>query len=331
MKKTVNILLILSVIISCFMCVTVSADTYDTSWTMTVRNQDEKTDSFAAGDIIEVNIVNSNALASVTDAVIKFTFNSDLLEYASADEALAIMGAVNTAVCGLESDNKTLDASYEELNTAGLFRGAFATGTDNGASITAGQSMYKVYFKVKTTIPEGISSLNFRWIHTGDDKSYVANGDANYNIQFVDVATTVNGDELSTVPDKLPSTSDAERAYIFAPTVNPTSENPEQINLNGQIVTVTTPYVVVFSKLVPYSSEYVEAGIMISETENANMQKGDAGVYYARAEKFTSDNHFGVLFYGEGVKAETTYYARARVEYSDKTLYSDMLSVTTAE
>jgi len=314
MKKFWYIVLVISVFINCLSFLTVSADTYDTNWTMTIKNEDSQTEGFKAGDKLIVEIINSNKVTSLTDTVIKFTYNSNLLEYATT-----------VPVCGLSSSDISKDVSYEELNTDGLFRGAFATATK--AEILAGQTMYKVYFKVKDEIPDGITALNFRWIHTGNDKSYVASGEKNYSIDFIDASTTVKGNELAKNPDKLSGISDS----MFVPSENPTASNPETVNLNGNIVTLTSPYVVVFSKLLPANSKYIEAGIMISETQNENMDKDTSGVYYAKAEKFTSDNRFGVLFYGKGLKAGTNYYAKVRVEYEDFVIYSDTFMVTTAK
>lgn len=312
MKKLWYIVLIISIISSMF--ITVSADTYDTKWTMTIKGENDRTDKFSAGDVLTVDIINSNEVLAVTDAVIKFTYNSDLLEYDKSNP-----------VCGLSSSDTKKDVSFEELNTKGLFRGAFATATS--AKISEGQTMYKVYFKVKEDIPDGITSLNFRWIHTGDDKSYVANGLENYNIEFVDGYTTVKGKKLLNNPDTLGTLDD----FVFVPYENPTPENPEVVNLNGKIITLTTPYIVVFSKLFPANSECIEAGVMISETENNNMNKNTDSVSYARAEKFTSNNRFGILFYGNGIKAGTPYYVRACAEYEDFVIYSDMLYVKTKE
>ncbi|MBE7019864.1 MAG: hypothetical protein E7411_00315 [Ruminococcaceae bacterium] len=321
MRKIWYIVLAVLIFISCPVALPALAEGYDTAWTMTIKGADNTTGSFRAGDTLVIDIINNSALTSVTDAVIKFTYNADLLEYTK-------IGGTS-ALCGLKSSDTQRDAFYEELNTPGLFRGAFATATK--AEIGEGQSMYQVYFTVKTDIPKGVNALNFRWIHTGADKSYVANGSADYNIEFVDGATSVTGDALTENPDKLPDSWESGTNYIFAPFRNPTSENPEIINLNGKKITVTTPYVVVFSKLLPATSPYIEAGILLSEEANENMDKGSTGVHYAKAEKFTSDNHFGVLFYGDGVKANADYYARARVEYADGVLFSDMLSVKTAE
>ncbi len=312
MKKLWYIVLIISIISSMF--ITVSADTYDTKWTMTIKGENDRTDKFSAGDVLTVDIINSNEVLAVTDAVIKFTYNSDLLEYDKSHP-----------VCGLSSSDAKKDVSFEELNTKGLFRGAFATATS--AKISEGQTMYKVYFKVKEDIPDGITALNFRWIHTGNDKSYVASGNDNYNINFIDCASTVKGNTLEDDPDKLPFASD----YMFVPSINPTVDNPETVNLNGKYITLTNPYLVVFSKLLPANSKYIEAGIMISEIQNENMDKDTPGVYYAKAEKFTSDNRFGVLFYGKGLKAGIDYYAKVRIEYEDFVIYSDMLNIKTAE
>ena len=94
MKKFWYIVLVISVFINCLSFLTVSADTYDTNWTMTIKNEDSQTEGFKAGDILVVDIINSNKVTSLTDTVIKFTYNSNLLEYATT-----------VPVCGLSSSD----------------------------------------------------------------------------------------------------------------------------------------------------------------------------------------------------------------------------------
>ena len=67
MKKFWYIVLVISVFINCLSFLTVSADTYDTNWTMTIKNEDSQTEGFKAGDILVVDIINSNKVTSLTD------------------------------------------------------------------------------------------------------------------------------------------------------------------------------------------------------------------------------------------------------------------------
>ena len=335
MKKVLSLVLSLMLVMTCLSVVAfASEEVYDSTWSLVVKNQDGVTDNFNPGDIIEVSIVNSTSLANkITDTTVYFTYNADALELATEDDIDAIYEAFEEEVivaCKLSSSNAAGDVALVDTETAGIFKGVFATGTSARAG--ANKVAFKAYFKVKSDITGNVP-LNFRWIHTGKHASFVCGEDGNnYNINFADAFLTAKGATIAEEPTVLPTEGINSRPYAFAPTVNPTVENPLSVSMNGETVNVTTPYLVVFSKIAARNANAEEVGMLISKDNIADMTEETSGVKKAVALNVSSANHFGVLFHGEAFEAGNTYYTRAYAKYEDgEVIYGAVVPVTLAE
>lgn len=332
MKKVLSLVLSLMLVMTCLSVVAfASEEVYDSTWSLVVKNQEGATDNFNPGDIIEVSIVNSTSLANkITDTTVYFTYNGDAIEVATEDDIDAIYEAFEeevVAACGLTSTGG--DVSMFDTETAGIFKGVYATGTSARAG--ANKVAFKAYFKIKSDITGNVP-LNFRWIHTGKHASFVCGEAGNYNINFADAFLTAKGATIAEEPTVLPTEGINSRPYAFAPTVNPTVESPLLVSMNGETVNVTTPYLVVFSKIAARNANAGEVGMLISKDNIADMTEETSGVKKAVALNVSSANHFGVLFYGEAFEAGNTYYTRAYAKYEDgEVIYGAVVPVTLAE
>lgn len=309
----------------CFSTLAYATQNYVSVWSIEVKNQDGTTNNFEPGDLIEVSIVNSRSLSNIKDSVIHFTFNTDLIEYVSTSDFLDVQNYFGVTLS--EPYIYTLNqAGVANTNNAGIFTSAFVS--NEGISLDEGDTLFKVYFKVKTEV-FGVPSLNFRWIKKGIYTSYIADtADNNINVNFRDAYLYVKGTDISDSNETLPGGT----SYFFTPTIQPDQEKPEKMNINGTVLNIDSPYFVVFSRLVTRNSALKEAGILISKTEKTNMMLGDSGILNRMAINIGSDNYFGFIVYGTGIREGNSYYARAYATYEDDvTIYGDIMQIEIAE
>lgn len=328
MKKAINIVLIIVIAVLQLSFVTyASEEIYDSAWELNIKNQDGengKTSYFVKGDLIELTVKNSSSIENASDSVVHITYNVDLIEYVTPDDFYNVKAAFGTQLADvpyLFSDGAAGVANTENM---GVFTAAFVS--QEGLDFNGGETVFKVYFKVIESGISGVCPLNFRWIKKGVYASYIADNsdeNKNFNINFKDLYVNVEGEKLSDVPTELQSSE----SRTFVPEVFPTGESPETVNLNGKIVNLTTPYFVTFSRLAITNSALKEAGVIISKT-NENINLESQNITLVNAVNIGSDNCFGFLVYGSGLKTGTTYYTRVYATYEDgQTLYGKIIPV----
>ena len=322
MKRKLILVLIL-IFSFCLPSFAYANETYISDWSIEVKNQNGETDCFEQGDFIELTIKNSHSLKNAGDSVVHFTYNTGLIEYVSTDDYKNVKEYFNA---DLNQPYIFDDGAVGVANTEniGVFTAAFVS--QNGIDFNEEQTVFKVYFKVLKTDIFGVCPLNFRWIKKGVYASYIAENseeNKNFNINFKDLYVNVEGETLSGFATELPSGI----KYTFVPYVQPTKENPENINLNGTKLSLTTPYFVTFSKLAITNSALEEAGVIISKT-NEEITLESKNITKVNAINIGSDNCFGFLVYGSGIKKGITYYTRVYETYEDgQTLYGSIVPV----
>ncbi|MBE7021573.1 MAG: hypothetical protein E7411_09105 [Ruminococcaceae bacterium] len=316
-KYIIFVILILSLCMSSF---AYANETYLSEWSIEIKNQAGETDCFKQGDLIEVSVKNSNTIENALDSVVHFTYNTGLIEYVKEEDFKNVKEVFDVE---LNAPYIFSDGAVGVANTenTGTFTAAFVS--DEGINFNGGQVIFKVYFKVLESGVSGVCPLNFRWIKKGVYASYIAeNSDENknFNINFKDLYVNVEGEELSEIATSLPSTES------FVPEVFPTNENPENVNLNGQHLSLTTPYFVAFSKLVITNSPLEKAGVIVSKTDS-DLSTDSKNSTLIDAINIGSDNCFGFLVYGNSL-TEGTYYIRAYATYKDgNTIYGKVVPI----
>ena len=321
MKRKLILLLIL-IFSFCLPSFAYANETYISDWSIEVKNQNGETDCFKQGDFIELTIKNSHSLKNAGDSVVHFTYNTGLIEYVSTDDYKNVKEYFNA---DLNQPYIFADGAVGVANTEniGVFTAAFVS--QNGIDFNEEQTVFKVYFKVLKTDIFGVCPLNFRWIKKGVYASYIAENseeNKNFNINFKDLYLNVKGDYLEQPEEELPGGEE----YLFAPAVQPSIESPENINLNGTSLSLTTPYFVTFSKLVIRNSAFKNAGVIISKN-NEDINLDSNNVTKVDAVNIGSDNCFGFLVYGNGIKTGV-YYTRVYATYEDEeTIYGKIIPI----
>lgn len=321
MKKILTLSLIVALTLCLFVPV-YALENSDFSWEIIVKNKDGDTNNFKQGDIIELSVVNKKDIYDITDSVVHLTYNGDLLEYASEED----IKAFNEELSVPYSFCNSIGAA--NTNNGGVFTAAFIS--SEGVSFLSDAAVFKVYFKVTSEEIYGVLPLNFRWIKKGVYASYACDTDGNnLDIDYKDSYLNVSGDELSSLPTSLPG--DASRTFV--PTTQPTEDVPEEINLNGTYISLKTPYFVSFSKLAVTNSAFKKAGIIISEKNgDGNLTLESENIITVEAKNIGSNNCFGFLVYGKGVKTGTTYYTRIYETYEDgSVIYADVIPIEIRE
>ncbi len=247
MKRKLILVLIL-IFSFCLPSFAYANETYISDWSIEVKNQNGETDCFKQGDFIELTVKNTKPLSNASDSVVHFTYNTGLIEYVKEENFKNVKEVFDTELNEpyIFSDGAVGVANIENIGT---FTAAFVS--DKGISFSEGQTVFKVYFKVLETGIDGVCPLNFRWIKKGVYASYIAENseeNKNFNINFKDLYVNVEGETLSGFATELPSGTEC----TFVPEVQPTYENPENINLNGQHLSLTTLYFVTFVKTCYY-------------------------------------------------------------------------------
>jgi hypothetical protein len=319
-----KLILVLILIFSfCLPSFAYANETYISDWSIEVKNQNGETDCFKQGDFIELTIKNSHSLKNAGDSVVHFTYNTGIIEYVSTDDYKNVKEYFNA---DLNQPYIFADGAVGVANTEniGVFTAAFVS--QNGIDFNEEQTVFKVYFKVLKTDIFGVCPLNFRWIKKGVYASYIAENseeNKNFNINFKDLDVNVEGETLSGFATELPSGTEC----TFVPEVQPTYENPENINLNGQYLSLTTSYFVTFSKLVITNSAFEKAGVIISRTDE-DINLDSKNITLVDAINIGSDNCFGFLVYGNGIKKGSLYYLRTYVTYEDgQTIYGKVIPI----
>lgn len=322
-------LIILSMLILsfCLSSLTYASELYSSDWSVEIKNQSGNTKLFKPDDLIEVSVKNSSSLKNISDSVVHFTYNTGLIEYVTESDFEKVEEYFGTKLVDEPYAFSEGAVGVANTQSAGVFTTAFVS--KDGLDFNEGQTAFKVYFKVLDSGIFGVCPLNFRWIKTGVYASYIAektDENENLNINFKDLYVNVEGEELSEIATSLPSSEDNS----FVPEVFPTEESPESVNLNGKLVNLTTPYFVTFSKLVITNSPLEKAGLIISKAdENINLESKD--ITLIDAINIGSDNCFGFLVYGNGVKAGT-YYTRVYATYKDgNTIYGNVIPIEIGE
>ena len=311
MKKITSLLLILTLICSFFLVV-YAEEIYDSEWSIDIKNQNGETDKFECGDLIEIVISNSKSISNIRDSVVHFTYNVDLMEYVKEIDFYDVKKHF-----GIELKEPYIfeknGAGVANTKNIGTFTAAFVS--ENGISFDENEAVFKVYFRIKNDGVSGVCPLNIRWIKKGVYASYVADSsmeNKNYKINFNDLYVNVIGKKLENPLTELPGGEESS----FTPDLYPSVENPEEVNLNGKYIKLTTPYFVTFSKLVIRNSALKNAGVIISKKEtDITISSKDAVLI--DAVNIGSDNCFGFLVYGNGIKAGNTYYTRVYATYED--------------
>ena len=311
MKRKLILVLIL-IFSFCLPSFAYANETYISDWSIEVKNQNGETDCFKQGDFIELTVKNTKPLSNASDSVVHFTYNTGLIEYVKEENFKNVKEVFDTELNEpyIFSDGAVGVANIENIGT---FTAAFVS--DKGISFSEGQTVFKVYFKVLETGIDGVCPLNFRWIKKGVYASYIAENseeNKNFNINFKDLYLNVKGDYLEQPEEELPGGEE----YLFAPAVQPSIETPENINLNGTSLSLTTPYFVTFSKLVIRNSAFKNAGVIISKN-NEDISLDSNNVTKVDAVNIGSDNCFGFLVYGNGIKTGV-YYTRVYATYEDE-------------
>ncbi len=321
MKRNLALFIIFSIVF-CFPSFVNASENYVSEWSVEVRNQDGNTNNFEKGDLIEVSITNSHSLNNIKDSVVHFTYNVDLIEYVTSSDFENVKTYFNVDISEPYVFNNN-GAGVAKTENVGVFTAAFVS--EDGISFLENQPVFKIYFKVKEDEIYGVCPLNFRWIKKGIYASYVADAteeNKNYNINFKDLYLNVKGDYLEQPAEELPGGEE----YLFAPAVQPSIESPENINLNGTSLSLTTPYFVTFSKLVIRNSAFKNAGVIISKN-NEDINLDSNNVTKVDAVNIGSDNCFGFLVYGNGIKTGV-YYTRVYATYEDEeTIYGKIIPI----
>lgn len=323
LKRIYSLILVLALSIS-LASFAYASESYSSDWSIEIKNQNGLSDVSLAGDILELTVKNSSSLENASDSVVHFTYNTGLIEYASQSD----FGNIKTTFGTDLNDEPYVfsNGAVGVANTqkAGTFTAAFVSA--DGVTFNENEAVFKVYFKVLDSGINGVCPLNFRWIKTGVYASYIAENteeNKNFNINFKDLYVNVEGGKLLTLPTELPSSKE----WTFVPDILPSEEFPENVNLNGKELSLTTPYFVTFSKLAITNSALKKAGVIISKN-NEELNLDTKNTILVDAVNIGSDNCFGFLVYGNGIKRGTTYYTRVYATYQDgQTLYGDVIPV----
>ena len=317
-KLTLFLILILSLGMFIF---SYASESYSSDWSIEIKNQKE---IFNPDDLIEVTVKNSHLIKNISDSVVHLTYNTGLLEYVSESDFENVKTTFGTELTETPYVFSDDAVGVANINNAGVFTAAFVS--QNGVTFNENEVIFKVYFKVLSDGIKGVRPLNFRWIKTGVYASYACNIEGNnLNIDYKDLYVNVKGEDIleAELPTELPSSED----WTFVPDVLPSKENPENVNLNGRKLSLTTPYFVTFSKLAITNSALKEAGVIISKT-NEELTLESANITKINAVNIGSDNCFGFLVYGSGIKKGTAYYTRVYATYEDgRTLYGSLVPV----
>ena len=256
-----------------------------------------------------------------------FTYNTGLIEFVKESDYANVKEKFGTELTDCPYIFSSGAVGVANIENIGTFTAAFVS--QNGIDFKENEAVFKVYFKVLEDEIFGVCPLNFRWIKKGVYASYIAENteeNKNFNINFKDLYVSVQGEKIEEIATELPSGTES----TFVPMVQPTNENPENVNLNGKEVSLSTPYFVTFSKLVITNSAFEKAGVIISKT-NEDIKVDSEGVTLVDAVNIGSDNCFGFLVYGSGMK-NGTYYTRTYVTYEDgTTIYGKIVPIEIKE
>lgn len=332
MKKLLSIIITISLLIG-MVSISALADDYVTDWTISAE---------VSGSYVKMVVTNSTTVSSAMDRfVANIRYNPELMT--PADDGISDSDLESLCETLMEAfpDDRIDSVDMSDMGTIYTVKsepGVYVAGLmlNSVKKLWANDNMIVTYFKLKDNIV-GKQNISFQWIKKNTNSSsadsgvetnnatMVLNGaTTEVNVNFVDSTPVAYQGATTTDADKITANYFAGRNITEAETVRPNGKETE--------FTVNTPYFVMCAKIPVMNSKVMKnAGVLYSDTNIAeeNFNIGNKSITNVQAERINFRNFFGVLFYGPGIVANKTYYARTYVTYDDNTtLYSDVTEIT---